>query len=221
MARTRLLGAVLAGGEGRRLGGPKAAASVGGVSMVGRAVAVLGEAVDDVVVVSSVRVEGAPAPVIPDRVEGAGPLGGLDAALRHALERGKEGVLLLGCDLPLVTAEILAEVAVALEANPAVAPARATGGIEPLCAAYAVAILPAVERRLGEADRSLHALFREVGGAVLTPMGTADHAMAFLNVNTPDDRRRAEAALAGRGPRGGTSADMQRTRPSPIPTQTS
>ena len=188
--------------------------------MVDRAVAVLGKAVDDVVVVSSVGVEGAPAPVIPDRVEGAGPLGGLDAALRHALERGKEGVLLLGCDLPLVTAGILTEVADALGANPAVAPARPTGGIEPLCAAYAVAILPAVERRLGEADRSLHALFREVGGTVLTPGGTGDHAVAFLNVNTPDDRRRAEAALMAAGREGGTSANMQRTQPNPLPTQT-
>lgn len=220
MVRTRLLGAVLAGGEGRRFGGPKAAVSVGGVSMVDRAVAVLGRAVDDVVVISSAGVAGAPAPVLPDRVEGAGPLGGLDAALRHALERGKEGVLLLGCDLPLVTAEILTEVAVALEANPAVAPARPTGGIEPLCAAYAVAILPAVERRLGEADRSLHALFREVGGAVITPGGTGDHALTFLNVNTPDDRRRAEAALLEGGGEGGNSADMQRTQSNPIPMQT-
>lgn len=213
MTHTRLLGAVLAGGEGRRFGGRKAEARVGGVPMVARAVAALRQAVDDVVVVSSARMEGAPAPVISDRVEGAGPLGGLDAALRHALERGKEGVVLLACDLPLVTGEIMERVAGALGANRAVAPARPAGGIEPLCAAWAVTVLPTVERRLQDADRSLHALFRDVEGTVITLGLPGLHAEAFLNVNTPAELGRAEAVLEGREGMGGRAADMQRTPP--------
>lgn len=194
----RLLGAVLAGGEGRRFGGPKAEAPVGGVPMVARAVGALRAVVEDVVVVSARPLAAPPAPVVPDRVAGAGPLGGLDAALRIALERGYEGVLLVACDLPLLGPALLGRVAASLGPHPAVAPARPTGGIEPLCAAYRVGVLEAVERRLGEEDRSLHALFREVGGRVLPPgpPGGPD----LLNVNTPDDRARAEAALAGAGP---------------------
>lgn len=204
-ARPRLLGAVLAGGEGRRFGGPKAQAHVGGIPMLNRAVAAVGEVAEVVVVVSARGIDDPPAPVVPDRVEGAGPLGGLDAALRHARDLSLDGVLLLACDLPLVTSGMLGAVAAALEGRPAVAPQRAGGGIEPLCAAYGVQVLPEVERRLGREDRSLHALFRAVGGHVLPAGAVGAPGAAFLNVNTPDDRLRAEAALAraASGPGGG------------------
>jgi molybdopterin-guanine dinucleotide biosynthesis protein A len=191
----RLLGAVLAGGEGRRFGGPKAGVLVGGVPMVRRAVEAMAAVTDEVVVVSSVPVPEAGVPRLADRTPGKGPLGGLEAALREASARGREGVLLLACDLPLVRSSLLRAVAGALGGAPAVAPRREGGGVEPLCAAYALEVLGAVARRLSSADLSLHALFREVGGRLVDaelPEGSRD---AFLNVNTPDDRRVAEARL--------------------------
>lgn len=69
----RLLGAVLAGGEGRRFGGPKAEASVGGVPMVERAVSAVKSVVGDVVVVSARTLRTTSAPVVADRIPGAGP----------------------------------------------------------------------------------------------------------------------------------------------------
>ena len=191
----RLLGAVLAGGEGRRFGGPKAEAPVSGVPMVERATALLRGVAGEVVVVTSRALAAPPAPVVPDRVPGMGPLGGLDAALRRAARHGYDGVLLVACDLPLLTPDLVERVAASLGEHAAVAPAREGGGVEPLCAAYRVEILPVVERRLGEDDRSLHALFREVGGHVLLPAG-APGPDPFLNVNTPDELARAEEALA-------------------------
>ncbi|MHB1194019.1 MAG: molybdenum cofactor guanylyltransferase [Longimicrobiales bacterium] len=196
----RLLGAVLAGGEGRRFGGPKAEARLGGMSLAERAVALLRQVVEDVVVVSARPMSSSPAPVVPDRVLGAGPLGGLDAALRHAREGGYEGVLLLACDLPLLTSSFLERVASGLGSHPAAAPARRGGGVEPLCAAYRVEVLGAVQRRLELEDRSLHALFRDVGGHVL-PGAAEGGGDPFLNVNTVDELGRAEAALSAGGDR--------------------
>jgi molybdopterin-guanine dinucleotide biosynthesis protein A len=137
----------------------------------------------------------ASAPVVPDRIPGAGPLGGLDAALRHARAHGYDGVLLVACDLPLLTPGILRRVAEALGDHDAVAPERPAGGVEPLCAAYRVRAVDAVERRLAQEDRSLHALFRDLGGEVIPAAGLGADPAAFLNVNTRDDRVRAEAAL--------------------------
>lgn len=199
MTPSRLLGAVLAGGEGRRFGGPKAGALVGGLSLLERAVATLREVVADVVVVSSRPVPEIGVPVIPDRVAGAGPLGGLDAALRAARDRGYEGVLLVACDLPLLSGVVLGRVAEALGDHPAAAPERPTGGIEPLCAAYRVSLLPTVEARLAQEDRSLHALFREARGRAVPATRIDAPESTFLNVNTPDDRVRAEAALRPQG----------------------
>lgn len=200
MGGPRLLGAVLAGGEGRRFGGPKAEADVGGVALVDRAVATLREVVEEVVVVSARPLSAPPAPVVCDRVPGMGPLGGLDAALRAAAERGFDGVLLVACDLPLLTPGLLRRVAGALGDHPAVAPQRDAGGVEPLCAVYRVSVLSAVEARLGEEDRSLHSLFRAVGGHVLPSWRLGAPGVAFLNVNTPGDRLRAEEALSSRLP---------------------
>jgi molybdopterin-guanine dinucleotide biosynthesis protein A len=163
--------------------------------MVRRAVEAMAAVTDEVVVVSSVPVPEAGVPRLADRTPGKGPLGGLEAALREASARGREGVLLLACDLPLVRSSLLRAVAGALGGAPAVAPRREGGGVEPLCAAYALEVLGAVARRLSSADLSLHALFREVGGRLVDaelPEGSRD---AFLNVNTPDDRRVAEARL--------------------------
>lgn len=197
-APPRLLGAVLAGGEGRRFGGPKAAAAVGGVPMVRRVVDALAAVTPRVVVVSSNPVpEAGPsaASVIPDVTPGKGPLGGLEAALREASVRGLDGVLLLACDLPAVTAELLTSVVDALEGVPAAAPSREGGGIEPLCAAYRAETLAAVERRLSSEDLSLHTLFKDVGGRAIPADELGARAAQLLNVNTPEDRRRAEALL--------------------------
>jgi len=193
----RLLGAVLAGGEGRRFGGPKAEALVGGTSMVARAADALRPWVEEVVVVSSRPVQSPPARVIADRVQGAGPLGGLDAALAEADALGLDGVLLVACDLPLISADVVGCIVAALGEAPAAAPAREPAGVEPLCAVYRRAVHPIVQARLGDADRSLHALFRAVGGVVVPASGLGvDVGSSFLNVNTPADRDRAEATLA-------------------------
>jgi len=180
------------------MGGPKAEVAVGHVPMLDRALAAVREVVDHVVVVSSRPLAACGAPVIPDRIEGAGPLGGLDAALRHARSRGLGGVLLVACDLPLLTPGVLRGVAGALGGRTAVAPERRGGGVEPLCAAYRVGALDAVGRRLGGTERSMQGLFRELGGVALSVEGL-DVGEALFNVNTPEERERAEAALSRRG----------------------
>jgi molybdopterin-guanine dinucleotide biosynthesis protein A len=188
---------VLAGGEGKRFGGPKATARVAGRSLVSRAVDTLGGVVESVVVVSSRPVGPVDVPVLPDRTSGAGPLAGLESALVEAEGRGLDGVFLLACDLPLVGEGLIRTVAEALGGGVAVAPARSGGGVEPLCAAWSVAVLPAARAALASDDRSLHALFRTVGGRALAPEKLAARGHhPFLNVNTQDDRARAEAALA-------------------------
>lgn len=194
--RPRLLGAVLAGGEGRRFGGPKAEADVGGMPLVDRAVETLRTVVDDVVIISARPLSAPPAPVVADRVPGLGPLGGLDAALNAAQEGGYHGVLLVACDLPLLTPALLRRVAGSLGDHPAVAPQRQAGGVEPLCAAYTVALLPEVTKRLDQEDRSLHSLFRAVEGHTIPSWRLGTPGASFLNVNTPEDRVRAETAMA-------------------------
>ena len=148
---------------------------------------------EQVVVVSSRPVEGLDeTPVIPDLIAGKGPLGGLHAALHHAADAGLDGVFLLACDLPLVDADVVGTLT-EIAGHAALAPSRGAAGIEPLCAVYSVDVLAAVEHRMESDDLSLHALFREMDGHSVE-LGAG----AFLNVNTPADRDRAEAAIKER-----------------------
>src|SRR5215471_7000150 len=159
--RAELSAAILAGGRATRFGGrDKSALMVEGRTILERQIAALGPLTDDILVVGGAA--GAAPPVarhIADRVEGCGPLGGLDAALEHA--RG-ELLILLACDMPFVTTGFLAhltDLASGSTGGPgqiaAVVP-RTERGYHPLCAVYRRTVRDAATRCL--ADRRLKML---------------------------------------------------------------
>ena len=93
--------------------GPKADVVLEGSSLLDRAVSAMLEVLEDVVVVSSRPVGPVDLPLIPDITPGAGPLGGVEAALVYAESSGHDGALVLACDLPLVGPELLRAVVAA------------------------------------------------------------------------------------------------------------
>jgi len=101
----------------------------------------------------------------------------------------------MGCDLPLVTGEVVREVVEAWDGRAAaVAPSRA-GGIEPLCAIYGSQVLSQVRDHLDTEKLSLHDLFRSIEGVVLEGLLLSGKEGVFLNVNTPEDLARAESRI--------------------------
>ncbi len=197
-SRTPIVGAILAGGASSRFGSPKALARVDGVRIIDRVRSALRAAVDEVVLIAN-----EPAlfvdldlPMRGDRGTGLGPLAGVDAALRWAAERGAPGALCVSCDLPFASAALLREIASRGDPAHAVVPASPRGhGLEPLCAWYPVAALPAVERALASHDRSLRALLSTIDVERL-PLEVVrrhgDPEVLFFNVNTRDDLERAQ-----------------------------
>jgi molybdopterin-guanine dinucleotide biosynthesis protein A len=192
--------AVLAGGESRRYGAPKALALVGGARVIDRVVAAARGALDETVLVANrpelfadlgLRMR-------PDAVPGAGALGGVHAALRWAAEERRPGALCIACDLPFLPAGLLRALVggAADRAADAVAP-ESTGrrGVEPLCAFYSVRCLAESERMLESGELRLTELLDRVRTARI-PLaevrrwGTPE--VMFLNVNTPADHVRAE-----------------------------
>jgi molybdopterin-guanine dinucleotide biosynthesis protein A len=192
------LGAILAGGASRRFGSPKALATVGGVAMVERARSAIREAgLTPVLIGSRPELAAVDLPRRPDRVPASGPLAGVHAALVWAGELGLPGALCVACDLPLLAPALLRDLwerGVRSEAR-AVVPDGPEGASEPLCAWYSVRALPEIEARLARRELSLRALIdalspERVPAAVLGRYG--EPAQLLLNVNTPDERERAE-----------------------------
>jgi molybdopterin-guanine dinucleotide biosynthesis protein A len=185
-------GIVLAGGAGRRLGEPKAAARLGGLTLVERAVAALAPRCRRVVVVTrpGVPLPALPVPVVEDR---PGPPCALLALATGLGAVDADDVLVLACDLPL--AEPLLDALLAAPAGTAVAGA-ADGDAQPLCARYPRAdALAAAERLLASGARAARGLLDAVGARLVEAEGPA-----LLNVNAPADLARARAILARASP---------------------
>jgi len=208
MKRTQVLGAVLAGGRSSRFGSPKGTAMFLGEMLALRVARIAAVAVEEVVVVTQLpELEaGLPFPTIADRTPGAGPLGGLHAALEHGQQSGMEGVLLLGCDMPLVPSELVRLVVEegCRSGRRVAAPAVGPVGVHPLCAWYDIECLPQVERALEGPDRSLLGLIQSMGvheipyrrlREVCGPPLPLDPAIALSSVNTPAALRHAERLL--------------------------
>ena len=194
----RVFGVVLAGGESRRFGRPKALAEVGGSLLARRCVDTLISAGLSVGIVADPRI-GATLGVRsrPDLEAGLGPLGGLWTALEWARERGDTGVFLLGCDMPLITPDLI-RLVVERSAGAAVTAPVGPTGPQPLCALYRLACLPEVEKRARSPDRSLHRLLDAVGATLVsseTIATIADPEVVFWNVNTEEDGLLAEGLL--------------------------
>ncbi len=194
------LGAVLAGGRARRFAGCKARSPFLGEPMVVRAVRMIEATCEEVVLVTgdpgiAAAVE---CEVLRDRVPDAGPLAGLHASLLEALRREMKGVILVGCDMPLISPALLSLIGqegLTSEAL-AVAPAAGPKGLEPLCAWYRTECLDEVERRLFAGHRSLLALLSALGAHRILPAHLAhvcEPATAFRSANTKAELKSLEA----------------------------
>lgn len=191
--------AILAGGRARRFGGAdKASLVVGGARIIERQLATLSTVTDDVRIVSNdpARYAALGVRVIPDRIAGAGPLGGVHAAL---VDAAYHGVIVLACDLPFVTAALLEALAIEFgtgDETDAVVP-RSSRGLEPLCALYARRCAETVRRRIEAGNLEMRGLLTELRFKELRPEGVPpfDDGSVFLNVNTPHDYERARAKL--------------------------
>lgn len=190
---------VLGGGRSIRMGRDKAALPFGPETMLARVVQAVQCVADDVVVVGGsrqrlpdgVRV----VRVVPDLVEGLGPLAGLATGL--AAVRG-ERALLLACDMPLVAPALLQRM---LElAGDADACVPLVDGLPmTTCAAYATRVLPRAQEHLASGTRSLRALLTDVSVRWVTAdqLRQVDpDLLSFWDCDTPEQYR---AALARAG----------------------
>ena len=204
-SRSAILGVVLAGGRSMRYGSDKAFADLGGISLARRAARTLETVAGRVVVVANDVERHAPAglPVRPDLIPGIGPLGGLHTAVAWSAEERLRGVIVLATDMPFVPASLVEALTEDLDPGIAVVPAsRGPRGLEPLCAAYGVGCLPAIEAAIERGDRAVVSFFPDVDVrlmdlAVVSTHGDPD--TIFFNVNRPEDHLRADELLAELG----------------------
>lgn len=134
----KVLGVVLAGGDGRRLGGrDKAALVVGGAPLAERAVALLSVHLDAIVFSGPPeRLARWGYPVLPDPPGKKGPVAGVLSALDEVAARGLEGALFVAVDQIGATPRAVAAVLSAGLSSVPPCPAFARAGSHPAALAY-------------------------------------------------------------------------------------
>jgi molybdopterin-guanine dinucleotide biosynthesis protein A len=182
-----LAGVVLCGGRSVRMGLDKATIEVGGVTLLERAVTRLRAVCDPVLVAPGDVSPAAGAYVsVADELPGAGPLGGLVAALRASPHRL---LAVVAVDLPWLDPALIRLLAGRIGAHDA-AVCETDRGIETLHAVYARSALVAAEAALRGTDRSLRGLIERIGAVRVTEAEwrAAGVSPRFSrNVNTPAD----------------------------------
>jgi molybdopterin-guanine dinucleotide biosynthesis protein A len=195
IARGDITGVVLAGGQGRRMGGvDKGLIELDGRPLVAHVIERLAPQVGALLINANQnreRYEAFGAPVVADAVGGfAGPLAGLDAAMAHALS---DYVVTVPCDSPFLPADLVPRLAAGLAANSAqIAVAKTFSQPHPVFALVRRDVREHLARFLADGGRKIDAWY-----ATLATVEVAfdDEADAFRNINT-----RVELDAAG-GPR--------------------
>lgn len=202
-AAARPLGVVLAGGRGRRFG----STSKPTLKLIGRPLIAYPLAAIATVLPDPPVVVAKPATVLPplprhiqvwrEPEQPSHPLTGIVWALEHS---GGRAVFICGADMPLLDAEEITAIVDADACGAAAVLPRVEDRLQPLCAVYFAAALPALRAALErvraepETAPSLTAVVEALAPRTLE----RDRAEAYLNVNAPADIGRADAALRRR-----------------------
>jgi molybdopterin-guanine dinucleotide biosynthesis protein A len=189
----RIFGVILAGGQGRRLGGAdKATLDLGGARLVDRAIARLEPQVEELAISSNTGAELAVLglPILVDAAP-LGPLAGLLAAMEWAASMGADYIASAAVDCPHFPCDLVAHLHLALEGGGTIALARA-GRVHGTFGLWPVSLRSDLGQFL---NFCAHPKLMDY--AARYPLAYADFPdeAAFDNINTPLDLARLRAAV--------------------------
>jgi len=200
MGRTRIVGAVIAGGQSRRMGDrDKLWIELEGQPLIARAAERLARQTDDVILNVNQpddRLADLSRPVVRDICEGhQGPLAGIGAALSWAQENRPEATHLIAVsvDSPFFPDNLVARLADGAEGRlDEIAIAFSEDYPQPVFGLWPVTALAPLTTFLAETDNLKVMAF--VRGQRWRRVDFPDyHPPAFFNINTPDDLAAARA----------------------------
>lgn len=189
-----LLGVILSGGAGRRMGGQdKGLVPLANQPLAAHALARLAPQVDDILFIANrnhVFYTSLGVAVTGDEHPGhEGPLAGMLAGLREAVRRGFSSALFVPVDAPRLPERLAERLAAAGPDVPAVA--VAPSGMQPVCCLMHSRLLPALETAYAAGERSPSAWLRSQNAI---HVNFPDDGLIW-SLNTPEELAKAEQQL--------------------------
>lgn len=187
-----LTGIVLAGGRSTRMGQDKASLRFGHETLLARAIRIVGEVADEVIVVARPVEDrdnpflGLPVRLVHDPIADLGPLAGIAAGLAASTS---DLNLIVACDMPLIKPAVLRRL-VELRGDADICVAVIEGHASPLCAVYRSSVAAAAQELLAAGERRVMRLLDQVQTKRVDAAMFRDldpHLETFVSCNSPDE----------------------------------
>jgi len=187
-----ITGIILAGGKSSRMGTEKGLQELCAKPLISYAIQALSGLCATIIISSSSDAyKSFGHKLVPDEFPGIGPMGGIYSALRQSKT---EKNLVLSCDLPFVTKELLSFILESSADFDVAVPFEGNQHYEPLCAVYNLSVLNKMSAFIHKGNYKLPDLFDEIYVNRLTISSEYDfyRDRLFLNVNSKHDLAIAE-----------------------------
>ena len=192
----RIFGAILAGGQGRRMGGAdKALVRLAGRPLIAHVIERLEPQVERLALCANgdaARLARYGLPVLPDQTLSQGPLSGILAALDWAAPLGATHLVTAPTDAPFLPPDLTPRLLLASDTTPAVA--RSAGNDHPTFGLWPVGCRDALRAFLASGAKTSIRAFADAHHAARADFPDDG---AFTNLNTPEDLATAETRIAG------------------------
>jgi molybdopterin-guanine dinucleotide biosynthesis protein A len=189
-----MTGIILAGGEGRRMGGiNKAFLRIGGERIVDRIKAIFLQLFDEVILVTNNPLEyiDLGIRIVADLIPGMGSLGGVYTGLFYA---NHPQSFVVACDMPFLKREVILYMMELAAGYDVVVPVG-SAGIEPLHAIYSSRCMKPMEKQIENEDLRLLSLYpkMKVRKVLEEEFSRLDpDLLSFRNINTLDEYKKVK-----------------------------
>jgi len=179
----RTTGIILAGGKSSRMGRNKALLELSGLKIIERIYKSIEHSCDDVIIISNspddYRFMGLK--IFKDIFPGLGPLAGIHSGLHNSKT---ENNLIISCDLPLISSEVVENI-VKYESDKPVVIYQKKNCLQYLCGIYKKVCLPFLETSLVSNNLRVKDFINKINVELLDAEEFPDE--VFLNLNTIED----------------------------------
>ncbi|PSL40226.1 molybdenum cofactor guanylyltransferase [Planomicrobium soli] len=185
---TKRIGILLAGGESRRFGSPKAFAEIDGELFYERTYKALAAVCDKVVIVAHPELQSR----FPDHLDvitdlpavaGQGPLTGILTAMT---QRPGDQYVVLPCDMPFISSQEAKKLIEQMDGTKNITAVQTPEERVPLFSVWKTGLQEALEAELANGQRKVMVFMEKAGTAWLDSAKINEDTTVFRNINRPD-----------------------------------
>jgi molybdopterin-guanine dinucleotide biosynthesis protein A len=196
--KMEVTGIILAGGKSSRMGTDKGLQELCGRPLISYSIQVLSEICSTIIIsTSSDAYQSFGYKTVADEIPGIGPMGGIYSALKQSKT---EKNLVLSCDLPFVSRELLTYILENSEGFQVAVPWQGNQHYEPLCGFYNLSVLDQMTTFIQKRNYKLPDLFEEtsINKLIINTKLNFYEDKLFLNINSKHDLALAENLIKSR-----------------------